>query len=100
MTPHPFDALPAAVPDMVFTRMRQASEAGPRALNATVGMMLDDEGIPSLFTSVRDAARSWAEELTGRDTGYPALLGLPGYRSCVRTMVFHNDDSCIGDIAT
>jgi aspartate/tyrosine/aromatic aminotransferase len=58
-----FPGFTPAVPDPIFDLMRQARLAGPGAIDATVGAILDAEGLPLLFDCVRNAMEEWTATL-------------------------------------
>ncbi len=98
--PEHFPGLSPLIPDPVFALMRQAKEAGPRAINATVGMILNEEGVPELFGSVRQACTDWQQSLSPWSLAYPPLLGIDAFRSIVKKMIFGDGAENIATLAT
>lgn len=69
----------------------QAKQAGPQAIDATVGMILNEDGIPEVLPCVRAAAREWAGTFATGDFAYPPLLGVPAFRSAVTRLIFGDE---------
>ena len=76
--------LSAPPPDPIFAAADRAKKAGPNVLNATIGVVLNEEGVLELFPSIQKAIQTLHME----QTAYPPLAGLPAYQSTVRTLVF------------
>jgi len=77
------DQLQAAPPDPIFGIAKEAADAGPDAINATVGMIVDDAGKPLLFPSMAQAARSIATVYGEQPFAYPPVLGVTEFRESV-----------------
>lgn len=100
MTAPSFSALPPSKPDPIFAVAESAKAAGPQALNGTIGVFMDENGTPAMFPSVRSALEDIAKELTTRSYSYPALTGLPAFRTSVYRLVFGEKMPTIASIAS
>jgi len=98
--PSPFTRLPPASTDPVFAIAQEAKDAGSGVIDATVGVILDEEGGPLVLPSVRCALEECARTFAQGDFAYPPLLGLPAFRSCVTELIFGSADDAIASIAT
>ena len=87
MSFHPFSSLPPSKPDPLFAIGTEAKLAGPSAINGTLGVVMDEEGKPLVFSSVKKALTDLAATLSTLDCSYPALTGLPAYREAVRSLL-------------
>ena len=83
-SPSPFTTLSPLPEDPIFAAACRAADAGPDAINGTIGVILEENGEPHLFPSVRTALK----EIDAIDTHYPPLAGLPAYREVVSSLVF------------
>ncbi len=101
MTPPPsFSALPPSKPDPIFAVAAAAKAAGSEALNGTIGVYMDEDGIPVIFPSVRMALDDVAKDFKTRSFSYPPLTGLPEFRSSVHRLVFGEQSPIIASIAS
>ncbi|MBU0457974.1 aminotransferase class I/II-fold pyridoxal phosphate-dependent enzyme [Patescibacteria group bacterium] len=96
----PFSKIPNASPDPIFAIAQKAREAGPEAIDASVGVIIDDEGKPVVLESIRLAAALYAESLSKSDFNYPPLSGIPGYLDAITNLVLGNSDEPYARIAT
>ncbi len=88
MTTPLFHTLPEPKPDPIFSLLELAKAAGPRAINATAGVYIDEAGKPVIYPSVRKALETLAGKLTTRTYNYPSLLGLAEFREAVSLLLF------------
>ena len=98
--PSPFSSLPQAHPEPIFAVAAEANAAGPDAINGTIGIYMDEEGKPFLFTSVKQAMQEIADELTEQSYGYPPILGLPEFREVVTDLLFPKHDVITATMGT
>ncbi len=84
---HFFSSLPVPKPDPLFAIGTEARHAGPAAINGTLGVVMDEQGVPVLLPSVRKAIESIAEALPSLDYSYPKLTGLDAYRTAVSALL-------------
>lgn len=96
----PWDSLPAAKPDPIFALAMQARAAGPQAIDATLGVFVDDSGQTPLLPSVKAAMESFLPDYAEGNFSYTSLLGLPEYRDAVKKLVFGEESQHIACIAT
>lgn len=90
-----FTHLAKAPIESIFAIAEAAKRAGKDAINASIGIILDEEGKPFVLECVRKAAQEW----TGADdVSYPPLLGVPEFRKGVSRLAF-GDDANIASIA-
>jgi aspartate/tyrosine/aromatic aminotransferase len=82
--------LPHAAVDPIFAVAAEARAAGEKAIDASVGMILDEDGKPAVLPCVRLAAEEWARALE-QAFPYPPLLGIPAFRRAVTTLVFGSE---------
>ncbi len=80
-----FDVLPQADPDPILTLNAMAKAAGPAAINATVGSILDDDGTLHLLPSVKRAMEDLARH---RVFSYDGNRGIPEYRDAVNRLLY------------
>lgn len=99
MSHSPLSELPAAPIDPIFAVAEEAKAAGPGAINATIGVILNEDGKPHTFDCVRRAAAEWAATFPDGNFSYPPLLGVPAFRECVTRLVFGNDAEHVASIA-
>jgi len=78
---------------------QEAKAAGSDAIDATVGVILNEEGRPHVFDCVRKAAAEWAQTFATGDFSYPPLLGVPEFRTAVTELIFGSDTAGIASIA-
>lgn len=83
----PFSKLPTPKPDPLFAIGTEARLAGPTAINGTLGVVMDEQGVPLLFPSVKKAIEKIATTLPTLDYSYPKLTGLDEYRSAVAALL-------------
>ncbi len=83
-----FSTLPEPKPDPIFSLLELAKAAGPKAINATAGVYIDELGKPVIYPSVRKALETLAGKLTTRTYNYPSLLGLAEFREVVGKLLF------------
>lgn len=81
-------SLPPAPIDPIFLVAEEARKAGEGVINASIGMMLDEEGKTVLLPSVRAVVQRWASRTESDGFPYPPLLGVPAFRAAVSSMVF------------
>lgn len=80
---HIFDQLPPAPPDPIFGIAAEAAAAGPGAINATIGVILDEEGKVSLLPSVAKAAAEVAVAFGKTPFSYPPVIGVTAFHQTV-----------------
>ncbi|MEQ1849865.1 MAG: aminotransferase class I/II-fold pyridoxal phosphate-dependent enzyme [Candidatus Peribacteraceae bacterium] len=81
--PSSFSALPPAWSDPLFSIAAEAKQAGPTAIDGTVGIVLTEDGLPHALSVVRKAAMDLAAASGSRHFSYPPLLGVPEFRKDV-----------------
>ncbi|MDD5055339.1 MAG: aminotransferase class I/II-fold pyridoxal phosphate-dependent enzyme [Candidatus Peribacteraceae bacterium] len=86
--PSPFQSLPVPAPDPIFAIMTEAVAAGTKAINCTIGVVMDEDGQTTLLPSVQRAINDVMEDLKHQRFGYPPLLGVPAFRSSVERLIF------------
>ncbi|MEI8229776.1 MAG: aminotransferase class I/II-fold pyridoxal phosphate-dependent enzyme [Candidatus Peregrinibacteria bacterium] len=92
--------LPKPTPDPIFAIAAEARKAGAEGINATIGMVMDEEGNTLVLPSVAKAANIVSHELKGRSFGYGHLLGLPEFREGVHTLILGDHAVPLASIAT
>ncbi|MDD5025984.1 MAG: aminotransferase class I/II-fold pyridoxal phosphate-dependent enzyme [Candidatus Peribacteraceae bacterium] len=97
LIPSFFSRLPPAPIDPIFAIAQKARAAGPGAIDATIGMIVGEEGGSFVLDCVRKAAFSCAS--IARDFSYPLLLGLPSFRAAVTTLIFEKASEHIASVA-
>ncbi len=95
-----FPSLPLSPKDPIYAIAEEARKAGPEAINATIGIFMDEDGKPLVFESVRKAVADIASNLTTRSYGYRHLLGLPEYRKAVGSLLDPTGTLLMASIAT
>lgn len=100
MTFNPFSSLPVPKPDPLFAIGTEARLAGPTVINGTIGIVMDEEGKPLLFPSVRRAISDLSEELTTLDYSYPKLTGLDSFRESVAALLPTHKNMHMASIAS
>ena len=100
MTFSPFSSLPVPKPDPLFAIGTEARLAGPAVINGTIGIVMDEQGKPLLFPSVRLAISDLAKELTTLDYSYPKLTGLDSFRTSVAALLPTHKDMHMASIAS
>lgn len=96
----PFSKLPIPKPDPLFAIGAEAQAAGPRAINGTLGIFMDESGKPLLFPSVKKVLKDLEENLGGFNYSYPLLTGLPGFREAVTKLISHDPQEVVASIAS
>lgn len=97
--PSVFDELPLAPPDPIFAAAERAGAAGSGGINATIGMIMEEDGTPSMLPCVRRAAREWAATAASGPFAYSSLLGVPAFRSAVTRLIFGNTPPPVASVA-
>jgi aspartate/tyrosine/aromatic aminotransferase len=82
-----FSYLPTAPIDPIFAVAEEAKAAGPDAINASIGVILDEEGKLLVFPSTKRAAEDWLAKTQG-NFGYPPLLGVPEFLNATMELAF------------
>ena len=95
-----WNSLSPAHPDPMFSIAAQARAAGPEAIDATIGVYVDEEGDTKLFPSVRTAMQTILHGYVQSSSTYPPLLGIPEYRHAVTDLIFPDDQTPVASIAT
>ncbi|MDD4628442.1 MAG: aminotransferase class I/II-fold pyridoxal phosphate-dependent enzyme [Candidatus Peribacteraceae bacterium] len=95
----PFSRFPPAPVDPIFAVAQEAKAAGEGVIDATVGVILNEEGKPHVFDCVRKAAGEWAKTFATGDFSYPPLLGVPAFRESAMKLIFGRDTGTVASIA-
>ncbi|MDD5751605.1 MAG: aminotransferase class I/II-fold pyridoxal phosphate-dependent enzyme [Candidatus Peribacteraceae bacterium] len=95
----PFSLLPPPSIDPIFAVAQEAGAAGTAALDATVGVILDEQGRPHVLDCVRRAAQEWAQTFAAGDFSYPPLLGVPAFREAATRLIFGKNTDAVASIA-
>ena len=82
-----FTGLSTPKPDPIFALSRQAKECGPEAIDATIGVCMDEQSSPLVFSTVREAEEKRVREMQSDDFSYPPILGLERYRNAVQSLI-------------
>lgn len=82
-----FSTLGTPKPDPIFAISKKAQECGPEAIDASIGVCMDEHSSPLVFQTVREAERRRVEEIRSDDFSYPPILGLERYRNAVQSLV-------------
>lgn len=98
--PSPLSRLQTVAPDPIFTLLAQARAAGAGAIDLSIGMILDGDGVPALLPAVHAAVCDIAKELPHVRFGYGPLAGLADYRSAVRQLVLGEDSERVATLST
>ena len=85
--------------DPIFQVAEEAKSAGPGALDASIGVILDEEGRLLTLECVRKAAGEYAHAAEKSGFPYPPLLGVPAFRTGVTKLLYGAGDSTIASIA-
>ena len=93
-----FSSLTKAPEDPIFTIAEEAKRAGSAAIDASIGVILNDYGELYAFHSVEKAMEQWTKQK--KSYGYSPLLGTSGFRSAVTSLLFGNDSGTIATLAT
>jgi len=95
-----FGNLPPAHPEPIFAIAEKAKQAGPDALNGTIGILMKDDGTPLIFECVRSATKDVFGVFDDTQRMYPPLLGLPAFREHVTNLIFGEDiPKCVSTAA-
>ncbi len=100
MSPSLFSKLPVPKPDPLFAIGAQAQAAGPSAINGTLGVFMDEEGVPLVFPSVMKTIEFLGRNLQSFNYSYPPLTGLPKYREAVTKLLCQDEREVIASIAS
>ncbi|MCK5020214.1 MAG: aminotransferase class I/II-fold pyridoxal phosphate-dependent enzyme, partial [Candidatus Peribacteraceae bacterium] len=95
-----WNMLPPAKPDPIFSISAEARAAGKEAIDATIGVYINEEGDTKLFPSVKNAMQIILKEYSESSTTYTPLLGIPEYRNAVTELVLPNSNTPVACIAT
>lgn len=98
--PHPFTRLPAPKPDPIFAITAEAVAAGPKAINGTIGVVMDEEGKVLMFPSVAAALKDIGATLQQQNMGYPTLAGNAAFRSSVTKLILGDRNDRVTAFAT
>ena len=82
-----FSRLGTPKPDPIFAISKQAQECGPEAIDATIGVCMDEQSSPLVFSTVREAEEKRVREMQSGDFSYPPILGLERYRHAVQSLI-------------
>ncbi len=82
-----YTSLPTSTPDAIFAIAALANAAGAKAINGSIGIIMDEEGKPVVLPSVQKALPELQKLLLTRSYNYPKLLGLPEYRTAVLNLL-------------
>lgn len=82
-----WNSVPQANPDPIFATAMEARAAGPNALDATIGVYMNESGSTPLLPSVKSALHYLQTDYAEGSFGYASLLGLREYRSAVTALV-------------
>lgn len=85
-----FSSLAPAPKEPIFAIAEAAKKAGPDAINASIGIILDEHGKPLVLDCVRKALQEWEGK---DDVTYPPLLGIPEFRKSVCELSFGSDET-------
>ncbi len=80
--------------------MAKARAAGPRGIDGTIGIFMDEDGKPLLLDCVRSAITDVAATLPARSYAYPPLLGTLDYRTVVTELIFPKQSRVVASLAT
>ncbi len=100
MTHASFSSLPTAKPDPIFAVAAAARAAGPEALNGSIGVYMDENGKPMVFSSVQAALKDVGASFPTRSFSYPTLTGLAEFRTGVHRLLFGEHPPIIASIAS
>lgn len=81
-----FKDLPKAPKDPIFTIAEEAKKAGAGKIDASIGILLDEEGKPFVYECVKEAITKVAADAE-RAAPYPPLTGDLTYRTCVTELI-------------
>lgn len=97
---NPFSILPEPKPDPLFTIAAEAAKAGPDAINGTLGIYMDEDGTPLVFSSVLRVLEFLGRNLGSFNCSYPALTGLPKFRQAVTDLIAPSQKEIVASIAS
>ncbi|MBP9773991.1 MAG: aminotransferase class I/II-fold pyridoxal phosphate-dependent enzyme [Candidatus Peribacteraceae bacterium] len=86
-------------PDPIFAITAEAIAAGPSAINGTIGVFMDEDGKVAMFSSVKKALDDLKNTLSDVSYSYPALTGIPEFRSSIEKLIF-GESQTVPSIAT
>ncbi len=89
---NPFSSLPAPRPDPLFAINAEAVKAGASAINGTLGIYMDEDGTPLVFSSVQKTIEHLQKHLLAFNYSYPPLTGLPKYQQAVIDLIAEPKD--------
>ncbi|MEK7590977.1 MAG: aminotransferase class I/II-fold pyridoxal phosphate-dependent enzyme [Patescibacteria group bacterium] len=95
-----WDAVPLAHPDPIFAIAEEARAAGSEAIDATIGVYIDEKGQTKLFPSVKKAMTEVLSDYASGSFTYTPLLGIPEYRSAVTELILPNASLPVASCAT
>lgn len=95
-----FSSLPTPKPDPLFAIAAEAEKAGAEAINGTLGIFMDEDGKPLVFSSVVRILAHLEKHLQGFNYSYPLLTGLPKFRDAVTKLICQDDHEVIASIAS
>lgn len=95
-----FSSLPRPVPDPLFAIAAEAERAGPEAINGTLGVFMDEDGKPLVFSSVLRTLEFLGRNLPSFNYSYPVLTGLPKFRQAVLSLISSGDSEIVASIAS
>lgn len=93
-------SLPVPKPDPIFAASKLARASGTDAIDATIGVCMDEEGSPLLLDSTQRAEQLRVSELRPRDFSYPPILGREDYRQSVHALLLASDQERLASFAT
>lgn len=82
-----FSSLPPPKPDPLFAINAEAVKAGASAINGTLGIFMDENGSPLVFSSVLKTLQHLQKHLLSFNYSYPPLTGLPKYQQAVIDLI-------------
>ncbi len=97
---HPFSLLPAPKPDPIFAITAEALAAGPKAINGTIGIVMDEDSKVLMFPSVAKALKDIGDGIADYSLSYPALAGLPDFRASVTSLLLQGRNDLVTAFAT
>ncbi len=88
----PFASLPPPKPDPLFAIAAEAQKAGPEAINGTLGIYMDEDGVPLVFPSVLKVLEHLERHIQSFNYSYPPLNGLPKFQQAVVDLLSSPED--------
>ncbi len=98
--PSPFSNLPAISIDPLYAVSARAKKAGAGCFDASIGVILSEEGEPLMLPGVRKAFDGYAASFSPKDAAYPPLSGVAKFRTTVTELLFGKNPPSLGSIAT